>query len=97
MSKKITILAIDEKISLFFKNEIDRIFNGLFEIDYRSADMDPIPSVKETDLVLFTDPDILDKLYDIIECNAPTLMMKRTITRKALDNLKKLPSGKFSR
>ena len=94
LSKKITILAIDEKISLFFKNEINRIFNGLFEIDYRSADMKPLPSIEETDLILFTDPDILDKLYDIIECNAPTLMMKRTITRKALDDLKKLPANK---
>lgn len=94
MTKKITILAIDKKISIFFKKEIDRIFNGLFEIDYRSADMDPLPAIKETDLILFTDPDILDKLYDIVECNAPTLMMKRTITRKALDNLKKLPSDK---
>ena len=94
MSKKITILAIDKKISIFFKKEIDRIFNGLFEIDYRSADMDTLPAIKETDLILFTDPDILDKLYDIVECNAPTLMMKRTITRKALDNLKKLPSDK---
>ena len=94
MPKKITILAIDEKISLFFKNEINRIFNGLFEIDYRSADMKPLPSIEETDLILFTDPDILDKLYDIIECNAPTLMMKRTITRKALDDLKKLPANK---
>ncbi len=94
MPKKITILAIDEKISLFFKDEINRIFNGLFEIDYRSADMKPLPSIEETDLILFTDPDILDKLYDIIECNAPTLMMKRTITRKALDDLKKLPANK---
>lgn len=94
LSKKITILAIDEKISLFFKNEINRIFNGLFEIDYRSADMKPLLSIEETDLILFTDPDILDKLYDIIECNAPTLMMKRTITRKALDDLKKLPANK---
>jgi len=94
LPKKITILAIDEKISLFFKDEINRIFNGLFEIDYRSADMKPLPSIEETDLILFTDPDILDKLYDIIECNAPTLMMKRTITRKALDDLKKLPANK---
>ncbi|MGM0409892.1 MAG: sigma-54 interaction domain-containing protein [Bacillota bacterium] len=94
MSKKITILAIDEKISVFFKKEINRIFNGIFDIDYRSADMKPVPSIENTDLVLFTDPDILDKLYDIIECNAPTLMMKRTITRQALDKLKKLPSEK---
>ncbi len=94
MPKKITILAIDKKISLFFKKEINRIFNGLFEIDYRSADMNPPTTIEKTDLILFTDPDILDKLYDIIECNAPTLMMKRTITKKALDNLKKLPADK---
>ena len=94
MPKKITILAIDEKISLFFKKEIDRIFNGLFEIDYRSADMNPLKIIEQTDLILFTDPDILDKLYDIVKCNAPTLMMKRTITRTALDELKKLPEGK---
>lgn len=94
MPKKVTILAIDEKISLFFKNEIDRIFNGLFEIDYRSADQEPLNNIVETDLILFTDPDILDRLYEIIECNAPTLMMKRTITKKALDKLKKLPANK---
>ncbi len=94
MQKKITVLAIDEQISIFFERELKKIFSDLFSIDYRNLDMEPVPPVYDTDLILYTDPGILNKLINIIKCDAPTLMMKRTITREALQKLRKIPAGK---
>ena len=94
MQKKITILAIDKQVSEFFKSELEKIFSDLFVIDYRHPDMDVIPTVFDTDLILYTDPEILNLLVDKIKCDAPTLMMKRTITKEALNQLKDIPTGK---
>ena len=88
MKKKITILAIEEEISEFFKNELKKIFKDMFEIDYRHMDMEPVPPVYNTDLILYTDPEMLNKLIAKVKCNAPTLMMKRTITREALRQIR---------
>ena len=92
--KKITILAIDKQISEFFTKELRKIFGEIFEIDYRHMEMEPVPPIYNTDLILYTDPEILNKLIYTIKCDAPTLMMKRTITREALYKIKEIPSGK---
>ncbi len=90
--KKITVLAVEEDISIYFKQEIERIFQHMFEVDYRSSDMEtPLPII-DTDLVLYTDPLIFNQLAHLINVNAPVLMMRRTITRDALRQIKKLPS-----
>ena len=92
--KKITILAIDKQISEFFTDELKKIFGEIFEIDYRHMEMEPVPPIYNTDLILYTDPEILNKLIYTIKCDAPTLMMKRTITREALHKIKEIPAGK---
>ena len=91
--KKITILAIENEISNFFTDELKKIFGEIIEIDFRHMEMEPVPPIYNTDLILYTDPEILNKLIDIIKCDAPTLMMKRTITREALRKIKKIPGG----
>ncbi|NLY46357.1 MAG: sigma 54-interacting transcriptional regulator [Tissierella sp.] len=93
MKKKITILAINEDASAFYKNELDKIFENNYEIDYRNLEMDPILPVVNSDLILYTDPAILNELISIIKVNAPTLMMKRTIRRETLYKIKEIPSG----
>lgn len=91
--KKITILAVEEGISLYFKQQIEMVFQDLFDVDYRSSDMEaPLP-ITETDLVLYTDPLIFNQLAFLISVNAPVLMMRRTITREALQRIKTLPAG----
>lgn len=91
--KKITILAIEKEISKFFTDELKKIFGDIIEIDFRHMEMEPVPPIFNTDLILYTDPEILNKLIYTIKCDAPTLMMKRTITRKALHKIKKIPGG----
>ena len=91
--KKITILAIEKEISNFFTNELKKIFGEMIEIDFRHMEMEPVPPIYNTDLILYTDPEILNNLIYTIKCDAPTLMMKRTITREALRKIKKIPSG----
>lgn len=94
MKKLITILGIDEEICVFFRNEILKIFGDLFEVDYRNRDMEPLPPITASDLILYTDPEMHNEFISIIKCNAPTLMMKRTITREALRKIKSIPAGK---
>ena len=94
MKKKITVLAIDEQVSKFFKSELEKIFSDLFIIDYRYPDMDVVPTITDTDLILYTDPEILNIMVDKIKCDAPTLMMKRTITKEALNKVREIPAGK---
>ena len=91
--KKITILAIEKEISEFFTDELKKIFGEIFEIDFRHMEMEPVPPIYNTDLILYTDPEILNKLIYTIKCDAPTLMMKRTITRKALRKIRNIPGG----
>lgn len=91
--KKITILAVEDEISRYFKQQIETVFQNLFDVDYRSSDMEaPLP-ITETDLVLYTDPLIFNQLAYLINVNAPVLMMRRTITREALQRIKELPAG----
>lgn len=93
MKKKITVFAVNEEISIFFKNELRTIFQDMFDVDYRSCDIStPLP-VTDTDLVLYTDPTMFNALYHLVKCPAPTLMMRRTITREALAKVKALPAG----
>ncbi|MFO7815013.1 MAG: sigma 54-interacting transcriptional regulator [Halanaerobiales bacterium] len=94
MKNKITVLAIDEQVSKFFKSELEKIFSDLFIIEYRNPEMDVIPVVYDTDLILYTDPEILNILIDKIKCDAPTLMMKRTITKESLNKIREIPAGR---
>src|SRR6056297_3072698 len=94
MNRKVTILAIDEQVSRFFKSELKKIFSDLLSIDYRYPDMEVVNQVYNTDLILYTDPEILNIMVDKIKCDAPTLMMKRTITKQSLQKIKKIPEGK---
>lgn len=94
MKKLITILGIDEEICIFFRDEILKIFEDLFDVDYRNRDMAHLPPIVTSDLILYTDPEMLNEFISIIKCNAPTLMMKRTITRDALKKIKSIPPGK---
>ena len=94
MNRKVTILAIDEQVSRFFKSELKKIFSDLLSIDYRYPDMEVVNQVYNTDLILYTDPEILNIMVDKIKCDAPTLMMKRTITKETLNRIREIPPGK---
>lgn len=90
--KKITILSIDEDSAQFYKNQVDSIFKEHIFVDYRNPEMEPILPVNETDLILYTDPEIINLLIHKIHCNVPQLMMKRTITKSVLKEINKIPA-----
>ncbi|RQD70747.1 MAG: AAA family ATPase [Tindallia sp. MSAO_Bac2] len=93
MKKKITILAINKEISLYFIEELHKIFDDLFEYEYKTPNMTPMNITTQTDLILYTDPEILNLLSHTIQCDTPYLMMKRTITKKALQRIRNIPKG----
>lgn len=87
--KRITILSIDEDSSQFYKKQLNSIFNDII-IDYRNLEMTPILPINSTDLILYTDPEIINLLINKIKCNVPQLMMKRTIDKAALKEINKI-------
>ncbi|MDW7667924.1 MAG: sigma 54-interacting transcriptional regulator [Bacillota bacterium] len=91
--RKISLLTIDEEIALFFKKELEDIFGSTLEIKYYTPEHNQQEKIHQSDLILYTDPSILIELMDIIECNCPILMMKRTISKSALENIRKIPKN----
>lgn len=87
--KQITILSIDEDSSQFYKEQLHSIFKEIV-VDYRNLEMDPIPPVHHTDLILYTDPEIINLLIGKIHADVPQLMMKRTLSKSALKEINKI-------
>lgn len=94
MKKKITLLTLNEEIAPLMREELNDIFDNIFEINYYYPSHKDIPPIKNTDLILCHDPNLLVEMIPHIKCNAPTLIMKRTISNKSFQKLKELPSGK---
>lgn len=93
IKRRISILAVDEKIADFFREELYSIFNNIFEIRYYTTSMTPLPYIYDSDLVLYTDPSILIKFMNNIKCNCPVLMMKRTISKFAVNEISTIPAN----
>lgn len=87
--KRITILTIDEDSSQFYKKQLNSIFKDIV-VDYRNLEMEPILPINDTDLILYTDPEIINLLVDKINCNVSQLMMKRTIPKSVLKKINKI-------
>src|SRR6056297_221588 len=92
IKRKISLLTIDEKIALFFKQELENIFGNILEVKYYTPNDNRQEKIYESDLILYTDPSILIELMDIIRCNCPILMMRRTISKKAVGKIRNIPS-----
>lgn len=93
LKRKLAILAVDENIAIFFQNELDSIFEGLFEIKYYTTSTTPLPFIYDSDLILYTDPSILIEFMDYIKSKCPVMMMKRTISKDAVEILSNIPSN----
>ncbi|MGM0379229.1 MAG: sigma-54 interaction domain-containing protein [Bacillota bacterium] len=94
MSKlKVSLLTIDEKIALFFKKELLEIFGNIIEIKYYTSNTRHYEQIHNSDLILYTDPSILIELMDTIKCDCPILMMKRTISKSAVDKINDIPAS----
>lgn len=94
MKKKVTILVIEDKIGDYFLEELKHIFENTVDVDYFTPNMANKPYIYETDLILYTDPSILIEMIEYIKCSAPTLMMKRTISKQSVEKLWKLDGNK---
>jgi sigma-54 dependent transcriptional regulator, acetoin dehydrogenase operon transcriptional activator AcoR len=94
MRKKITLFVIEDKIGNYLTEELKYIFENTLEIDYLTPRMSYKPFIHETDLILYTDPSILIEMTQYIKCDAPILMMKRTISRQSIEKLLALDKGK---
>ncbi|MFO7886978.1 MAG: sigma 54-interacting transcriptional regulator [Eubacteriales bacterium] len=93
LKRKISLLTIDEEIALFFKKELKEIFGSTLEINYYTPSSTQQEKIYQSDLILYTDPSILIELMDIIKCSCPILMMKRTISKSAVEKIQKIPKN----
>ena len=91
--RKVKILAVDTFIAKFFKSELESIFGDLLDIRYVTTENKPLPVIHESDLFLYTDPSILVEFMPVIKSNSPVLMMKRTLSKEALEQINALPFG----
>lgn len=93
MKRKIALLAIDDFIARFFTRELQSIFHEKIDIRVYLSSGTTVPAVYEADLILYTDPSILMVFMDHIKCNCPVLMMRRTLTKEAVEKLEEIPPG----
>lgn len=91
--RKVKILTVDEYIAKFFKAELESIFGGLLDVRYITTEQQPLPLIHESDLILYTDPSILIEFMPKIKSDAPVMMMKRTLSKEALEKINELPFG----
>lgn len=94
IKRRIALLTIDQKIANFFIHELNGIFENILDIKSYTLDMNQMPNIYDADLILYTDPSILIEMMDNIKCKCPTLMMKRTISKSALDKIKNIKPNK---
>ncbi|WP_326907801.1 sigma 54-interacting transcriptional regulator [Sedimentibacter sp. MB31-C6] len=94
MKRKITVLVIEDKIGNYFLKELKNIFENTVEVEYFTPNMANKPYIYETDLILYTDPSIFIEMIEYIKCSAPTLMMKRTISKQSMEKLWELDGNK---
>ncbi len=93
MKRKIALLAIDDFIARFFTRELQAIFHDEIDIRVYLSSGNARPFIYEADLVLYTDPSILMAFMDHIKCHCPVLMMRRTLSKEAVEMLREIPSG----
>jgi transcriptional regulator with PAS, ATPase and Fis domain len=91
--RKVKILAVDEMIAQFFKAELESIFGNLLEIRYVVTENKPLPFIHESDLFLYTDPSILIEFMPKIKSDSPVLMMKRTLSKEAVQQIEAIPKN----
>ncbi|MEG2017311.1 MAG: sigma-54 factor interaction domain-containing protein, partial [Clostridium sp.] len=93
MKYKLSIISKNYWSSDFLKLQINEIFNNLFHITCHSPDTTPIIPIYDADMILLHEPSVLIEMQDHIKCDCPVLLMRRTITSKALQKLKQIPAG----
>lgn len=91
MKYKLSVISKNYWSSDFLKLQINEIFNNLFHITCHSPDTNPIMPVYDADMILLHEPSVLIEMQNYIKCNCPVILMRRTITAKALEKLKKIP------
>lgn len=93
MKRKIIILAIDEEIAIFFKEELLSIFGSSLDINYYTTSSNSLTFIHDADLIIYTDPSILIEFMSRIKSQCPVLMMKRTISKHAVHLIQQIPKN----
>ena len=93
MKKRITIIAIDEKLAEGYKNDISNFFEDTIEVEASSIDKIVQDKKIETDLILISANSIfrLVKPYAPMDCEIITI--NKTLSKKGFEKIKDLPEG----
>jgi transcriptional regulator with PAS, ATPase and Fis domain len=89
--RKIAILAIDDFIAEFFKNQLHMIFGTAIDVHTYTTEISQLPYIHDADLILYTDPSILIEFMDRIKSDCPVMIMKRTLSMEAVDLIRRIP------
>lgn len=88
----ISIIAKNYWSADFLKSQMNDTFGDLFQFTTHSPDTNPIMPIYNSDMVLLHEPSVLEDMYRYIKCDCPTLLLRRTITASALEELRKIPA-----
>lgn len=93
MKKRITIIAIDEKMAEGYKKDISNFFEDTIEVEASSIDKIEHDKKIETDLILISANSIfrLVKPYALVDCEIITI--NKTLSKKGFEKIKDLPEG----
>lgn len=89
----ISIIAKNYWSSDFLKIQMEEVFGDLFQFTTHSPDTTPILPIFNADMILLHEPSVLENMYQYIKCDCPSLLLRRTITASALEELRKIPEG----
>ena len=93
MKKRITIIAIDEKMAEGYKKDIRNFFEDTIVVEASSIDKIEQEKKIETDLILISANSIfrLVKPYAPVDCEIITI--NKTLSKKGFEKIKDLPEG----
>ena len=93
MKKRITIIAIGEKMAEGYKKDISNFFEDTIEVEASSIDKIEHDKKIETDLILISANSIfrLVKPYALVDCEIITI--NKTLSKKGFEKIKDLPEG----
>lgn len=77
----------------FLQKQFKYFFGDLFKITCHSPNETPVVPIFNADLILLHEPSVLVDMQKFIKCDSPVILMRRTITSKALQKLKRVPAN----
>lgn len=90
-NKKLTIIAIDQKIADGYKEDIENFFEETLEVEAMSLERNAISKKIETDIILISTYSIFRLVKQYAPKDCEIIKINRTLRKKGYEKIKELP------